>query len=88
MLFSYLTLISEVAAYIFRAIGACILLLPISGFLAFVALGRHDGLIMILGLMAAGMTAIMAAVAAYAELEQAVEEVKAFRRWRAAIQNS
>ena len=85
MIFSYLTLIFEVTAHVCRAIGACAVLLPISGFLASVALGMHDGLIMILGLMAAGMTAIMAAAAVYLELEQAAEEARA---WRAAIQNS
>ena len=87
MIPTYFDVVFEVLAYIFRAIGACILLLPISGFLAFVALGMHDGLIMLLGLMAAGMTAIMAAVAVYIELEQAVEEARAFRAWRAAVKN-
>ena len=86
MLFSYLNTFFEVAAHVFRAIGACTIMLFIAGFLAFVALGMHDGLILILGLMAAGMAAVMAAVAVFAELEQAVEEVRDFRRWRAAIQ--
>ena len=79
MFFSYFNVVSEVLAHIFRAIGACTIMLFIAGFLAFVALGMHDGLILILGLMAAGMAAVMAAVAVFAELEQAVEEVRAFR---------
>lgn len=88
MLFSYFNIVSEVLAHIFRAIGACAIMLFIAGFLAFVAIGMHDGLILILGLMAAGMAAIMAAVVAFAELEQAVEEVQDFRRWRAVVKNA
>ena len=80
MFFNYFNAASEVLACILRAIGACAILLPIACFLGFIALGMHDGLILMLGLMAAGMTAIMAAVAVFAELEQAVEEIRAFRR--------
>lgn len=80
MIFNYLNIFFEVLAHVFRAIGACAIVLPIAGFLAFVALSMHDGLISILGLMAAGMAAIMAVVAVFAELEQAVEEVRDFRR--------
>ena len=88
MFFNYFNVASEVLACILRAIGACTIMLFIAGFLAFVALSMHDGLILILGLMAAGMAVIMAVVAAFAELEQVVEEVRSFRSWRAAIQNS
>lgn len=87
MFFNYLTLVFEILAHIFRALGACAVLLPISGFLGFVALDRCDGMTTILGLMAAIMAAIMAAAAVYIELEQAVEEVRSFRYWRDAIQN-
>ena len=87
MLFNYISIILEVTAHVFRAIGACAVLLPIAGFLAFVALDRCDGMTAVLGLMAAIMAAIMAAAAVYMELDQAVEEVRSFRYWRAAIQN-
>ena len=87
MIFNYLNIVFEVLACIFRAIGACAVLLPIAGFLVSVALGTHDGLIIILGLMAAGMTAIMAVVAAFAELEQAAEEARAFRAWRISVKD-
>ena len=87
MLFNYINLFFEISAHVFRALGACIVLLPIAGFLAFVALDRCDGMTAVLGLMAAIMAAIMAAAATYMELDQAVEEVQAFRYWRAAIQN-
>ena len=87
MLFNYLSIIFEVIAHVFRALAACIVLLPFAGFLACVALNRCDGMTAILGLMAAIMAAIMAAEAAYMELEQVVEEVRSFRYWRAAIQN-
>lgn len=80
MFFNYFNIVSEVLTCIFRAIGACTIMLFIAGFLAFVALGMHDGMIVILGLMAAGMAVIMAVVAAVVELEQAVEEIRAFRR--------
>lgn len=83
MFFNYLNIIFEVTAHVFRAIGACAVLLPIAGFLGFVALDRCDGLTAILGLMAAIMAAIMAVAAVYLELEQAVEEVRSFRPWRA-----
>lgn len=87
MLFNYLSIILEVTAHVFRAIGACTVLLPFAGFLAFVALDRYDGMTAILVLMAAIMAAIMAAEVTYMELEQAVEEVQAFRYWRAAVKN-
>lgn len=84
MLFNYLTIIFEVAAHVFRAIGACAIILPISGFLGFVALDRCDGLTAILGLMAAIMAAIMAAVAVYTELESVAEDIRA---WRISVKN-
>ena len=87
MLFNYLNIFFEISAHVFRALGACAIILPIAGFLAFVALDRCDGLTAILGLMAAIMAAIMAAAATYMELDQAVEEVQAFRHWRAAVKN-
>ena len=87
MLFNYINLFFEISAHVFRALGACAVLLPIAGFLAFVALDRCDGMTAILGLMAAIMAAIMAAAATYMELEQVVEEVQAFRYWRAAVKN-
>ena len=87
MLFNYLNIFFEISAHVFRAIGACAALLPIAGFLAFVALDRCDGMTAILGLMAAIMAAIWAAAAVYMELGQAVEEVQAFRYWRAAVKN-
>ena len=75
MFFNYLNIVFEVTAHVFRALAACVIILPIAGFLGFVALGRYDGLISILGLMAA----IMVVVAVFAELEEAVEEVRSFR---------
>ena len=87
MLFNYINLFFEVIAHVFRALGACAVLLPIAGFLAFVAVDRCDGMTAILGLMAAIMAAIMAAEVTYMELDQAVEEVQAFRYWRAAVKN-
>ena len=87
MLFNYLSIIFEISAHVFRALGACAIILPIAGFLAFVALDRCDGMTAILGLMAAIMAAILAAAAVYMELDQAVEEVQAFRYWRAAVKN-
>lgn len=87
MLFNYINLFFDVTAHVFRALGACAVLLPFAGFLAFVALDRCDGITAILVLMAAIMAAIMAAEVTYLELEQAVEEVRSFRYWRAAIQN-
>ena len=82
MFFNYLNIVFEVMAHVFRALAACVIILPIAGFLGFVALDRCDGMAAILGLMAA----IMAAAAVYLELEQAVEEVRSFRYWRAAVQ--
>ena len=87
MLFNYINLFFEISAHVFRALGACAIILPIAGFLAFVALDRCDGMTAILGLMAAIMAAILAAAAVYMELDQAVEEVQAFRYWRAAVKN-
>lgn len=83
MFFNYLNIVFEVTAHVFRALGVCAVLLPIAGFLGFVALDMCDGMTAILGLMAAIMTAIMAAAAVYTELGQAVEEVRSFRYWRA-----
>ena len=87
MILSFFNAVFEVLACIFRAIGACAILLALSGFLCYVALDMCDGLSMILGLMAAGMTAIMATAAVYMELEQAVEEARAFRAWRISVKN-
>ena len=87
MLFNYINLFFEISAHVFRALGACAIILPIAGFLAFVALDRCDGMTAILGLMAAIMAAILAAAAVYMELDQAVEEVRSFRYWRAAVKN-
>lgn len=87
MISSYLTFVFEILAHFFRAIGACVIILPIAGFLGFVALDRCDGMTAILGILAAIMVAIMAAAVVYMELEQAIEEVRSFRYWRAAIQN-
>ena len=86
-MFAYINLALEIMAHVFRAIGACAIILPIAGFLAFVALDRCDGMTAVLGLMAAIMAAILAAAAVYMELDQAVEEVQAFRYWRAAVKN-
>ena len=86
MLFNYINLFFEISAHVFRALGACAVLLPIAGFLAFVALEMCNGLSVILGFMAVA-SAILAAAATYMELEQAVEEVQAFRYWRADVKN-
>ena len=85
-MFAYINLALEIMAHVFRAIGACAALLPFAGFLAFVALEMCNGLSVILGFMAVA-SAILAAAATYIELDQAVEEVRSFRYWRAAIQN-
>lgn len=87
MFFSYLTILFEVLAHVFRALGVCAALLPIAGFLGFVALDRCDGLTAILGILAAGMIAIMAAAATCMELEQAAEKVSNFKFRRAIIKN-
>ena len=86
MFFNYLKIIFEFIAHVFRAIGVCVIILPIAGFLGFVALDRCEGVTAILGILAAGMVVIMAAAAVYMELEQAVDEVRSFRYWRAAVQ--
>ena len=86
MLFNYLSIIFEVTAHVFRALGACIALLPFAYFIGSIALDMCNGLSVILGFMAVA-SAILAAAAVYMELDQAMEEVQAFRYWRAAIQN-
>ena len=86
MLFNYLSIILEVTAHVFRAIGACTVLLPFAYFIGSIALDMCNGLSVILGFMTVA-SAIMAAEVTYMELEQVVEEVQAFRYWRAAIQN-
>ena len=86
MLFNYLSIIFEVTAHVFRALGACIVLLPFAYLVGSIALEMCNGLSVIIGLIAVA-SAILAATAVYMELDQAVEEVQAFRYWRAAIQN-
>ena len=86
MLFNYINIFFEVTAHVFRAIGACAVLLPFAYFIGSIALDMCNGLSVILGFMAVA-SAILAAAAVYMELDQAVEEVQAFRYWRAAIQN-
>ena len=86
MLFNYINLFFEVTAHVFRAIGACAVLLPFAYLVGSIALEMRDGLSLIRGFMAVA-SAILAAAAVYMELDQAVEEVQAFRYWRAAIQN-
>ena len=87
MIFNYINITLEVAAHIFRAVGACAIMIPIAYFLGFVALGMCNGLSVILGLMAVA-SVIMAAAAVYIELEQAAEKISSFKCWRAAIQNT
>ena len=85
-MFAYINLALEIMAHVFRALGACIVLLPFAYFIGSIALDMCNGLSVILGFMAVA-SAIMAAAATYIELDQAVEEVRSFRYWRAAIQN-
>ena len=86
MLFNYLSIIFEVTAHVFRALGACIVLLPFAYLVGSIALEMCNGLSVIIGLIAVA-SAILAATAVYMELDQAVEEVQAFRYWRAAVKN-
>lgn len=86
MLFNYINLFFEVTAHVFRAIGACAVLLLFAYLVGSIALEMRDGLSLILGFMAVA-SAILAAAATYMELEQAVEEVRAFRYWRADVKN-
>ena len=86
MLFNYLNIFFEISAHVFRALGACAVLLPFAYLVGSIALEMCNGLSVIIGLIAVA-SAIMAAAATYIELEQVVEEVQAFRYWRAAIQN-
>lgn len=86
MLFNYLNIFFEISAHVFRALGACTVLLPFAYLVGSIALEMCNGLSVILGFMAVA-SAILAAAAVYMELDQAVEEVQAFRYWRAAIQN-
>ena len=86
MLFNYINLFFEISAHVFRALGACAVLLPFAYFIGSIALDMCNGLSVILGFMAVA-SAILAAAAVYMELDQAVEEVQAFRYWRAAVKN-
>ena len=86
MLFNYINLFFEISAHIFRALGACIVLLPFAYFIGSIALDMCNGLSVILGFMTVA-SAILAAAAVYMELEQVVEEVRSFRYWRAAVKN-
>ena len=86
MLFNYINFFFEISSHFFRAIGACTVLLPFAYFIGSIALDMCNGLSVILGFMTVA-SAILAAAAVYMELGQAVEEVQAFRYWRAAIQN-
>lgn len=86
MLFNYLNIVLEVTAHVFRALGACAVMLPFAYFVGSIALDMCNGLSVILGLMAVA-SAVLAVAATYMELEQIVEEVQAFRYWRATIQN-
>ena len=85
MFFNYLNIAFEVTAHVFRAFGACAVLLPFAYLVGSIALDMCNGLSVIMGLMAVA-SAILAAAAVYMELEQIVEEVQAFRYWRAAVQ--
>lgn len=87
MFFNYLNIVFEVTAHVFRAISACAILLPLSYFAGRAAFDLCNELSVVLGIISVSC-AIMAAAAGYMELEQAVEEVRAFRYWRAAIQNA
>ena len=84
MLFNYINLFFEVTAHVFRVIGACAVLLPFAYLVGSIALEMCNGLSVILGLMAVA-SVVLTAAAAYIELEQASEEVQAFRYWRAAV---
>ena len=84
MLFNYINLFFEISAHVFRALGACAIILPFAYLVGSIALEMCNGLSVILGFMAVA-SAILAAAATYMELYQAVEEVQAFRYWRAAV---
>ena len=86
MFFNYLNIILEVTAHVFRAFGTCIILLPLAYFSGAFAVDMANGLSVIPGFFSAA-SVVLAVAATYMELEQAVEEVQAFRYWRAAIQN-
>ena len=86
MLFNYINLFFEISAHVFRAIGACAVLLPFAYLVGSIALEMCNGLSVIIGLIAVA-SAIMAAAATYMELEQVAEEVRSFRYWRAAVKN-
>lgn len=86
MIFSYINIVFEVAAHLFRAFGNCIILLPFAYFVGSIALDMCNGLSVILGLMAVA-SVIFTAVTVYMELEQAADEVRSFRYWHAAVQN-
>lgn len=87
MIFNYLNIILEVTAHVFRAFGICIILLPFAYFIGSIALDMSNGLSVILALIAIA-SAVLAVAATYTELEQAAEEVRSFRYWRAAVQKS
>lgn len=78
MFFNYLNIVFEVTGHVFRAIGACAVLLTITYFAGLAAFALCNRLSVLMGLIAVSC-AIMAAVAVCMELEQVVEEVRAFR---------
>lgn len=86
MLFNYLTIIFEVAAHVFRAIGACALLLTLSYLAGMAAINMCNGLSVVLGIVSVSC-AIVAASTTYMELEQVVDEVRSFRYWRISVKN-
>lgn len=87
MLFNYLTLIFEILAHVFRALGTCIFLLPFAYFAGMAAFALCNGLSVILGVISVA-SVILAVALAYMEVEQAVERVSAFNYWRAVIKNA
>lgn len=86
MLFNYLNIVFEVAAHVFRALGACAVLLPFAYFIGTLAIDMCNGLSVVLGLMAVA-SIVMAAAAVYLEADMMMDEIRAFRRWRAFVQN-
>lgn len=86
MLFNYLTIILESLSHVFRAIGACVILLPISYFAIQAAFDLCNGLSVVLGIISIA-SAVLAVAFTYDELEQMAKKVRAFKRWSASIQN-
>lgn len=85
MFFNRLAVVFEVTAHVFRAFGACAILLPLSYFAGMAAFDLYNELSVVLGIISVSCV-ILAAAAVYMELEQAIEEVRSFRYWRAAVQ--